>query len=112
MFANIEGKGRVFAKEHDGWTSYTLGVSSKDKEGKWKSAYQPIRFKSGEGVQNGTDIEFKAFPSVVERTVDGKNRNFVIWQILEYSTEGTAQEGFTHDLTADYEPLQEGDIPF
>ena len=31
MFVNIEGKGRVFAKERDGWTSYTLGVSSKDK---------------------------------------------------------------------------------
>ena len=63
-------------------------------------------------MPNGTDIEFKAFPTVKERTVDGQNRNYIVWQILEYSTEGTAQEGFTHDLTADYEPLQEGDIPF
>lgn len=113
MFANIEGKGRVFAKEHDGWTSYTLGVSGKDKEGKWKSAYQPIRFKSGEGVPNGTDIEFKAFPTVKERTVDGQNRNYIVWQILEYKiVEKEPQEDFTQDFSTQYEPLQEGDIPF
>ena len=117
MFVNIEGKGRVFAKERDGWTSYTLGVSSKDKDGKWKNAYQPIRFKSGVNVPNGTDIEFKAFPTVKERTVDGQNRNYIVWQILEYVVEGEqiaeeAEEFTEVALPADYEPIQEGDIPF
>ena len=107
MYASIEGKGRVFAKEHDGWTSYTLGISTKDKDGRWISAYQPVRFKSGVSVPNGTDITFKAFPTVKERIIDGKNRNFVMWQILEYAADEIPQsdpEWFTS--------LETGDIPF
>lgn len=110
MGATIEGKGRIFAKQHEGWTSYTLGISSKNQDGKWVNAYQPVRFKTGESVPNNTQIEFKAFPVVKERTVDGQNRNYIVWQILEYHAEGelpayeTEQTGFT--------ALSGGDIPF
>lgn len=110
MFVNIEGKGRVFAKERDGWTSYTLGVSSKDKDGKWKNAYQPIRFKSGVNVPNGTDIEFKAFPTVKERTVDGQNRNYIVWQILNFSVVNEMPTEFAEP--ANFTALETGDIPF
>jgi len=100
---NIEGKGRVFAKEHDGWTSYTIGVSSKDKEGNWQNAYQPVRFKKGQGVPNGTDIEFKAFPTVMK----GKEYNSVLWQITEFHVVGeiAAQE-------PEFTAISNDDIPF
>lgn len=109
MGATIEGKGRVFANEHDGWTSYVLGISSKNKEGKYVNAYQPIRFKSGEKVASGTDIDYRAFPVVKEKTVDGQNRNYIVWQILEYRIAGddTGQLQET-EFTA----LTNDDIPF
>lgn len=113
MSANITGKGRVFAKEHEGWTSYTIGISSKTQDGKWVNTYQPIRFRKGESVPNGTDIEYRAFAVVKERTIDGQNRNYVVWQILEYKiVEKEPQEDFTQDFSTQYEPLQEGGIPF
>ena len=110
MGITIEGKGRVFAKQHEGWTSYSLGVSNKSRNGEWVNAYQQIRFKKGDnGVPNNTEIEFKAFPTVQERVVEGQNRNYVLWQILEYHVVGElpdrpAESSFTA-LTAD-------DIPF
>ena len=110
MGATIEGKGRVFAKEHEGWTSYTLGISSKDKDGKWVNAYQPIRFKTGEGVPNNTQIEYKAFPVVKARAVDGQNRNYIVWQILEYHVEGELPE-YPADPVG-FGTLEGGDIPF
>ena len=110
MGATIEGKGRVFAKEHEGWTSYTIGISSKDKEGKWVNAYQPIRFKTGESVPNNTQIEYKAFPVVKARTVDGQNRNYIVWQILEYHVEGEMPETFADP--SGFTALEGGDIPF
>ena len=109
MGATIEGKGRVFAKEHEGWTSYTLGISSKDKDGKWVNAYQPIRFKSGEGVPNNTQIEYKAFPVVKARTVDGQNRNYIVWQILEYHVEGEMPD---YPAEAGFTALEGEEIPF
>ena len=64
MAIKIEGKGRVWAKDHDGWTSYTIGISNKTQDGTWINAYQQVRFRKNEKVPNGTDIEFVAFPTV------------------------------------------------
>lgn len=100
----IRGKGRVFAKEHDGWTAYSIGISSKDKDGNWINAYQAIRFKNGEGVPNGTDIEFEAFPTVMK----GKQYNSVLWQIMSYHVAGdipaNTDDGFTE--------MTDNDFPF
>lgn len=113
MGTKIEGKGRVFAKEHDGWTSYTLGVSSKDKDGKWVNAYQPIRFKKDDvPPANLTDITFVAFPVVKERTIEGQNRNYIVWQILNFSVVDTETISEPYTPQADFEPIQVGDIPF
>ena len=100
----IEGKGRVFAKEHDGWTSYSIGVSSKDKEGKYVNGYQPIRLRKGESIPNGSFIYFKAFPTVVK----GKEHNMVIWQITEFTVEGEVPAPAENEYTA----LTNDDIPF
>lgn len=108
MGITIEGVGMVFAKEHDNWTSYTMGISAKNAEGNWISAYIPIRFRKGEKVNNKTKINFRAFPTVKENIVEGQNRNFVIWQILEYRLAGDDMGGSDPNFTA----LQHDDIPF
>jgi len=111
MGAKIEGKGRVFSKDHGEWTSYTLGISSKNQDGKWVNAYQPIRFKKDDTPPaNATDIEYTAFPVVKERTVDGQNRNYIMWQILSWHPEEEAPEEVPY--AEGYTELNEEDIPF
>ena len=101
MGANIEGKGRIFAKDMGGWTSYSLGVSNKDQNGNYINAYQPVRFKKGINVPNGTDIDFRGFATVAK----GKN-NFVLWQITEFRIAGD-------DMPADnFTALTDEDIPY
>lgn len=113
MGAKIEGKGRVFAKEHEGWTSYTLGVSSKNTEDKWVNAYQPIRFKKDTvPPMNGTDIEYVAFPVVKERTVDGQNRNYILWQILSWKTAEKEPDAMPQTEPTGFTALDSADIPF
>ena len=100
----------MFAKEHDGWTSYTLGISSKTQDDKWINAYQPIRFKKDVTVANGTDIDYRAFPVVKERVVDGQNRNYIIWQILEFRISG--DDMAAPQAEDSYTALTNDDIPF
>lgn len=100
----IEGKGRIFAKERDGWTSYTIGISNKTQEGKWINAYQPVRFRKNVKVENGTDIEFVGFPTVME----GKQYNYVLWQITEFRNVGDEMSIPDREFTA----LTNDDIPF
>lgn len=101
----IEGKGRIFAKEREGWTWYTIGISSKTQDGTWINAYQPVRFRKGEKVPNGTDIEFVGFPTVMK----GKEYNSVLWQITEYRSVGD-EMAIPDDKG--YTALTNDDIPF
>ena len=111
MGAKIEGKGRVFAKEHDGWTSFTLGISSKTTDGKWVNAYQPIRFRKNDMLpKSGTDIEYTAFPVAKERTIEGQNRNYVVWQILSWKT--AVEEPEVIADPSGFTALDSEDIPF
>lgn len=110
MGADVSGRGRVFVKEHGEWKSYTLGISSKKPDGTWVSAYQPIRFKKGIEVENKTDIEYKGFATAKEWTVDGKNRNYVIWQILEFRKAG--DDMASPSIDEEYTKLTNDDIPF
>lgn len=104
MGTTIEGKAKVWAKDFDGRRIYSISVSTKDQNGNWKNAYQPIRFKRGESVENGTEIDFRAFATVSI----GKEKNSVIWQITEYRISGDdlpkSAEGFS--------ALTNDDIPF
>ena len=108
MGATIEGKGRLFAKEHDGWTAYTIGVSGKTQDGRWVNAYQPVRFKKDmTPPPNGTDIEFTAFPTAKEKTVEGRNRNYIVWQIMTFKAAEQIPE-----VIAPFTALDSADIPF
>lgn len=110
MGATIEGRGRVFVKDHGDWKSYTLGISSKTQDGKWVNAYQPIRFKKGIEVENKTNIDYKAFPTAKEWSVDGQNRNYVVWQILEFRK--TGDDMASPNIDEEYTKLTNDDIPF
>lgn len=100
----IEGKGKVWTKEHGDWVSYSIGIYTKDKEGKYVNAYQPIRLRKGESIPNGSFINFRAFPTVVK----GKEHNMVIWQITEFTVEGEVPVPAEPEFTA----LTNDDIPF
>ena len=102
--ATIEGTGRVFAHNNGTWTSYSFGISSKDKDGNWINGYQPIRFKKGVDVPNKAVITYKAFPTAVQ----GKERPMVIWQILEYSV----AEEYVPTEPSGFSALTNEDVPF
>ena len=139
MGTKIEGKGRVFAKEHDGWTSYTLGISSKKQDGTWAKAYQPIRFKKDDvPPPNATDIDYVAFPVVKESkfasdadrlvnvvmgcpiSEEDKRKlaviirrgakNEILWQILSSSVVNEMPTEFAEP--ANFTAIETGDIPF
>lgn len=105
MAIKIEGKGRVWAKEHEGWTAYTIGISNKNQDGTWINAYQQVRFRKGEKVPNGSDIEFVAFPTVKK----GDPYNTVMWQITEFRNVGD-EMAIPDDKG--YTALTNDDIPF
>lgn len=106
MGATIEGKAKVWSKEHDGWTSYTVSVSSKDQNGNWVNAYQPVRFKKGTPkIENGTEINYKGFATVMK----GKEHNYVMWQITEFTFAGN-ETSFVPEPS--FGQLTENDIPF
>ena len=102
MSTNIEGKAKVWAKDFDGKKVYSISVSNKDQQGNWVNAYQQIRFKRGIDVENGTEIDFRAFATVSI----GREKNTVIWQITEFRLAGD-------DMAADnFTQLSNDDIPF
>ena len=100
----IEGKAKVWAKDFGERRVYRISVSSKDQQGEWQNAYQPVRFKKGVRVENGAEIDFRAFATVSI----GKEKNSVIWQITEFRTAGDDMAG----SSAGFEALTDDDMPF
>lgn len=110
MGATIEGKAKVWVKQFDdGNVAYSVSVSSKDNEGKWVNAYQPVRFKKDAHpervISNGTEINYKGFATVIK----GKDYNKVLWQITEFTLVGNEMASPTNN---DFERFTENDIPF
>lgn len=103
--ATIEGTGKVFAFDNGTLTSYSIGISAKDKDGNYINGYQPVRFKKGIKVPDRSVINYKAFPTAVK----GKDKPFVIWQILEYTM---ADEMASPTEPDGYSALVQDDIPF
>lgn len=105
MKVTIEGTAIVWANEYNGKRYYSVSVGSKNQEGNWENARQPVRFKSGIKVSNKTEIDFKAFPTVAK----GKNGNYVLWQITDFFE--TAQQ-IDVPVETQYSALTNDDIPF
>lgn len=110
MGATITGKAKVWVKRFDdGGVAYSVSVSSKDKEGKWVNAYQPIRFKKEAHpervISNGTEINYEGFATVIQ----GKDYNKVLWQITDFTVVGNEMASPSKN---DFERFTENDIPF
>lgn len=106
MSTQIEGKAKVWVKDFGERKAYSISVSTKDQDGNWKNAYQPVRFRRGESVENGTEIDFRAFATVSI----GREKNSVIWQITEFKKAGDDMAAPAGD--AGFTKLTNDDIPF
>ena len=49
----------IFRNEYNGKVSYQIGLSKKDKDGKFISGYVPVNFKKGIDLKNKTKIKIK-----------------------------------------------------
>ena len=80
----------IFVKEDENLKKhYRAGLSSKNKDGKYESAYIDVRMPKGTNIENKTKINItKGFLSFYNYT--GKdNKQHTIWYIVvqEYTTE-------------------------
>lgn len=79
-----KGSEMIFRSDEGKYPRYSIGVSSKDKDGEWVRGYIPCKFKKGVELENMTRIIIKNSFYVVER---GDKRNFVSLMILEFELE-------------------------
>lgn len=49
----------IFKKDFNGKISYSLGLSKKDKEGRFVNGYMPVQFKKDVKIENKTKIKIK-----------------------------------------------------
>lgn len=94
LVVTTDDKGvKVFANEKEGangkFTSYSVGVNSKDQSGNWISGYVSCRFKKGVSVANKTKIKI--------------NRSFFV------ASKGGAGKSYTHLMITDFDVLEEGE---
>ena len=101
----------VFATEREGqngkFTTYTLGISNKDKDGKYHNSYLTCRFKKGVVVENQTKIKItNSFFSTL--TSQGKNYPYVMIIDFENLDSGTnSEDGFI-----DMSNIKDDELPF
>ena len=80
-------------REYNGniFYSYSIGVSSKDKDGNLVGGFIDCTFKKGVTVENKTKIFIKnAFPTVSQ----GKDRTFTKWMITDFELEDQVKDDF------------------
>lgn len=103
----MDVKGMIFHNQHDTWTSYSLGISSKNQDGKYENASMPIRFKTDTPIPGDrtrilvTDGWLK--PIKFGKDANGKDRYVVGVFCKAYETLGEAS-GFS--------AIVDDDVPF
>lgn len=107
----------IFRYDGQYGTKYSIGLSRKDKEGKYINGYMPCRFKGEADIQNKTSIYIKdAWLSF--NVKDNKTYPFIF--INEYETVGErieqakeeAKDPF-EDFNNEYsEEINNSDLPF
>lgn len=81
---------KVFKNEHG---FYSIGISSKDKDGNWIKGYIDVLFKKGVELENKTEIVIKnAFPVVNEY----KEKKYIKLMITDFDviSSGVTDDGF------------------
>lgn len=110
---------KVFRSDRFGFPQYSIGISTKDDNGKWISEYKPVRFRRGVELEDGDEIYIdNAFPTLDYWTdkTSGQLRHKEVWMITEFSYrsrhENVSQSvEAQEDLPEGYE-LADDDLPF
>jgi hypothetical protein len=50
----------IFRKDYEGKPRYTIGLSKKDKDGKYENGYMTVKFKQDVSLENQTKIRIKS----------------------------------------------------
>lgn len=82
MGLNLEKPYMVFCKEINDYKFYRIGLSKKDKEGKYINGYVDVRFKGGADIPNKTQIYIKDWFLSFNLDKDGKTILYL--QIMDY----------------------------
>lgn len=105
---NVTGKAKVFASTYKGqngeFTTYSVGLGSKEQDGTWINAYLDARFRKGVEVQNGTTIDIKEGFLTARK---GKDFNKPSLMILDYEVLPTGQP-----MGSGYMAVDDDDVPF
>ena len=110
---DIINKNKVMVFRYDGQygSSYSIGLSKKDQNGKYINGYMPVRFRKGAELENKTEIEItKAWLDF--NVKDKKTYPFIF--ISEFKTLNEEKQ----DNTKEYEDfgkeieLTDEDYPF
>lgn len=103
----------VFANEKEGqnggkYTTYCIGVSSKDKDGNWVNGFIDCNFKKGCAPENKSKINISnAFYTV--REYNGKKYTSLF--VLDYTVEGEAPQANGTDFVNIADMVNE-ELPF
>lgn len=95
---------KIIAKDRGNFTTYSMMVSSKDKDDNWVNGFIECKFKKGVSVANKSKIKINnAFP-VVEKWND---KTFVKWMITDFEV---VEQGETPQAVAtdDFMVIPEG----
>ena len=100
LTVNTDDKGvKIYAKEREGnggkFTTYSVGISSKNQQGEWINGYMPCRFKKGVSVANKTKVKIKNSFFCVSKTGD---KTYPFLMITDYEV---LEEGETAGKDAD-----------
>ena len=112
----------VFRKDYNGKPSYSLGLSKKDKDGKYINGYVKVNFKKGVELNNKSKIKITNawldFYKDNEKTIPTIFINdFEITQDGEKQEEKNPFEEFGEHITTDFDighqiEISDNDLPF
>lgn len=99
----------IFRDDKGQYPRYSMGISSKSKDGEWIKGYVPCKFKKGIDLENMTKIKINnAFPVASQ----GEKYVFVSWMITDFEVVDEEKQEATPD---DFMTIPEGideELPF
>lgn len=98
----------IFRDDKGQYPRYSMGISSKSKDGEWIKAYIPCKFKKGVEVENMTKIKINnCFPIASK----GEKYVFVSWMVNDFEIVDEEKEQAPSDFMTIPEGIQE-ELPF
>lgn len=100
---DVTGDCMVFAKDYNGKTLYSVGLSKKKQDGTYENFYIGVSFKKGVELANKTKINVTRGWLDPYKTKEGKDGYKLF--IMEFEIEGVTYEGFTQIEESDICPF-------